>query len=181
MTMQRLSFFAAFCLLFLAACGGGDGTQPDATTTPDTPATTDAPAATDDAVPAFDGPAFEITMTPVGNEMRYEQTEFTVQPGQTVRITFENTATSPAMHHNVVVLRQDANVNEVGQAALTAAGTDYIPDSEQDQIIAHTAMAAPGETVTVEFTAPAAGDYTYVCTYPGHYMTMQGTMHVVAS
>src|SRR5690606_13234101 len=107
-------------------------------------------------------------------EMRFEQTEFTVQPGQTVRITFENTATSPAMSHNVVVLQQNANVNEIGQAAMRAADTDYIPASHESQIIAHTELAAPGETVTVEFTAPAAGDYTYVCTFPGHYMTMQG-------
>jgi azurin len=32
----------------------------------------------------------------------------------------------------------------------------------------------------VTFTAPAAGDYPYICTFPGHYMTMRGVMHVVA-
>ena len=35
--------------------------------------------------------------------------------------------------------------------------------------------------MTVEFTAPAEGEYTYVCTFPGHYMMMQGTMRVVAA
>jgi azurin len=54
------------------------------------------------------------------------------------------------------------------------------PHGRMDDIIAHTPMSAPGETVTVEFTAPAEGDYPYICTYPGHYMTMQGTMHVVS-
>ena len=105
----------------------------------------------------------------------------TVHPGQTVRLTFQNTATNPAMSHNVVVLAQGASVNDVGQAAMSAADSDYIPAEFSDQILAHTAMAAPGETVTVEFTAPAEGEYTYVCTFPGHYMMMQGTMRVVAA
>lgn len=182
MTMPRLSFLAlAFSLVFLAACGGDDNVRPR-----HDDLATDAPAASEEApapeatAPVYDGPPFEITLTPVDNEMRYEQTEFTVHPGQTVRITFENTATNPAMHHNVVVLQMNASINEVGQAAMSAADTDFIPASKEDQIIAHTPMSTPGETVTVEFTAPAAGDYPYICTFPGHYLLMQGTMHVVA-
>jgi azurin len=36
--------------------------------------------------------------------------------------------------------------------------------------------------VTIMFEAPRKpGAYTYVCTYPGHYATMQGTMRVVDS
>jgi len=181
MNTRRLSLLAlAFATLSLAACGGEEPAE-TTTTVPAPQTEAPAPAAPAPApVPTYDGPAFELTMTPVGDQMEYEQTEFTVHPGLTVRITFNNTATNPAMHHNVVVLTQDANVNQIGQAAMGAAANDYIPQAQMDQIIAHTPMSAPGETVTVEFTAPAAGDYTYVCTYPGHYMTMQGVMHVVA-
>ncbi|MGH7283704.1 MAG: plastocyanin/azurin family copper-binding protein, partial [Polyangiaceae bacterium] len=28
------------------------------------------------------------------------------------------------------------------------------------------------------FTAPGPGKYPYICTYPGHYMTMKGTLEV---
>jgi len=113
--------------------------------------------------------------------MRYEQTEFTVQPGQTVHITLNNTADQPAMSHSVVVLRSADVINVVGQSAMGAAATDYVPASRQADIIAYTPMSAPGETVEVTFTAPAtAGDYPYICTFPGHYPTMQGTMHVVS-
>lgn len=183
------TLLVAVATLGLAACGGGD-TQPQTTTTPE--ATEPAPAQDGGTAAATGGTAAEVTTTPdgvatvrilpVGNEMRYEQTEFTVEAGQTVRIVFENTATSPAMHHNVVVLNDhdNATANRVGQAALTAAGNDYIP--EDDAILAHTPMSAPGETVEVEFTAPEEpGDYLYICTYPGHYAVMQGTMRVVAS
>ena len=166
----------------LSACGGDDAPTTD---TADVPAATEAapasPAQAAAEVAPYDGPAFETTITPVGETMEYAEKEFTVHPGQTVRITFTNTATNEAMHHNVVVLAMNASVNDVGQAAMSAADSDYIPAGFDDQILAHTPMSAPGETVTVEFTAPAEGDYTYICTFPGHYMMMQGTMHVVAA
>lgn len=176
-------FFALLALAFatMSACGGGDEPTPAPTAAPETAEAEPAPLPEPEPVPAFDGPAAEVTLMPVGNEMAYEQTSFTVQPGQTVSLTFENIADNPAMSHNVVILREGADVNAFGQAAMSAADTDYIPQQMADQVIAHTAMSAPGETVTVEFTAPAAGTYTYVCTFPGHFMTMQGTMTVQAA
>lgn len=163
----------AYTLLFtliawsVAACGGNDdGAQ--ATMQEQNTSTTASAADT-------------VTIRPVGNQMLYEQTEFTVQAGQEVTIVFENTATSPAMQHNVVVLNttEDAVVNRVGQAAIQAgADQDYVPEDEA--ILAHTPMAQPEETVSITFTVPSEpGDYQYICTFPGHYQTMQGTMHVV--
>lgn len=120
-----------------------------------------------------------VEIRPAGNEMRYETTEFSVTAGQQVRLVFVNTATSAAMHHNVVILTDPGAVDRVGTAAIAASATDYIP--EDDAVFAHTAVAAPGETVEVTFTAPTEpGDYTFICTYPGHYLLMQGTMRVTA-
>lgn len=165
--MNLLRPLLLLSLLLLAACGG-DAADPAARE----------PAAGESI--AGEAPAgVTITLHPVDNEMRYAQTAFTVEAGQEVTIVFENTATSEAMHHNVVVLNSndDADVNRVGQAALTAAESDYIPDDPA--ILAHTPMSAPGETVRVTFTAPSEpGTYRYICTYPGHYTLMQGTMTV---
>lgn len=122
----------------------------------------------------------EITIQPVGNQMEYEQTEFTVPAGEEISLTFENTATSPAMEHNVVILtsNDDEVVNRVGQAGAAAADNEYIPDDEA--VLAATGLASPGETVSMTFTAPSEpGTYRYICTYPGHYTVMQGTMTVV--
>lgn len=122
----------------------------------------------------------EVLIQPVGDQMEFEQTSFTVEAGQEVTIVFENLATSQAMQHNVVVLNSDddADVNRVGQAALEAGeANEYIP--EDDAILAYTPLAQPGETVRVTFTAPSEpGTYRYICTFPGHYMVMQGTMTV---
>lgn len=124
-----------------------------------------------------DPPATTVTIEPEGNQLKFATTEFTVEAGQTVKLVFDNTATSPAMQHNVLVLNttDDSVVNRVGQAALSAS--DFVPDD--DAIVAATDVAKPGETVEVTFTVPSEpGTYTYVCTFPGHYVSMQGTMVV---
>ena len=124
-----------------------------------------------------------ITLHPKGNQMQFRETEFTVAPGQTIELVFENTATSPSMQHNVVVLdgTEDAVFRRVGEAGMSAgSANDYVP--EDDAIIAYTPVAPPGETVSVTFTVPEqTGDYGYVCTFPGHWATMQGTMRVTES
>jgi azurin len=107
-----------------------------------------------------------------------------VEPGETVKLVFENTATSPSMQHNVVVAESNSSdlLSKIGQEGTKAGSTnDYIPQDKslQEKIIANTSMSKPGETVSVTFTVPEeTGEYGYVCTYPGHYATMQGTMYV---
>lgn len=121
-----------------------------------------------------------ITITPVGNMMEFEQTAFTVKAGTEITLTFDNTATSPAMEHNVLFLtdNSDATIDRVGQAAMRASASAYVP--EDDAVLAATDLAKPGETVTLTFTAPSEpGAYAYICTFPGHYAMMQGTMTVV--
>ena len=124
-----------------------------------------------------------VTLHPQGNQMKYEEAEFTVPSGEEIELVFENTATSPSMQHNVVILdsTEDAVFQRVGQAGAKAgADNEYVPDD--DAVIAHTPMSGPGETVSVTFTTPEeTGDYGYVCTYPGHWATMRGTMKVRAS
>jgi azurin len=145
MYTRRLPLFAlTFAVLGLTACGGGEEPVETPAPTPEPQAAEPTPPApADEPVPAYDGPAFELTMTPVGEQMVYEQTEFTVHPGQTVHLTFQNTATNPAMSHNVVVLRDEASINPVGQAAMAAAANDYIPEGQMDRIIAHTPSRSP--------------------------------------
>ena len=158
--------------LFLVACGGSDGTD----ASPNSAATTSSATATGEVDQT-------VTLQPKGNQMKYKQTEFAVAPGATIRLVFENTATSPSMQHNVVVLAaapEDDHFRTVGEAGMQAGSSnDYVPADMEDLILAYTPMSKPGETVEVTFTAPTeTGDYGYVCTFPGHWATMRGTMHV---
>jgi azurin len=158
--MRRLPILLLTAMaLTVAACGGDQAA----------PGTTGA---------ATNGDAREVVITPVGNEMRFQQTEFSVRAGERIRLVMRNTATSPAMQHNVVIVDSRDSINRVGQAALTAgAARQYVPDDPA--VLAFTPMAAPGQTTEVVFTAPEQpGDYPYICTFPGHYTMMQGTMRV---
>ena len=142
------------------ACGGGN--------TAETTAEAESPTPTD---------GLEITIRPVGNEMKYDTDSITVPAGAEVTLIFENTATLPTMIHNVVVLttNEDEDANRVGMAALTAP--EFLPEDEA--IFVATPMAQPGETVRVSFTAPTTpGVHRYICTYPGHYALMQGVLTV---
>ncbi|MEO6527069.1 MAG: plastocyanin/azurin family copper-binding protein [Gemmatimonadaceae bacterium] len=100
-----------------------------------------------------------------------------VKAGARVRLDFKNASD---MLHNLVVVRPGTAV-KVGEAALKlgleGAKLQYVPRS--DDVLYHTALLEPQKSQTIYFTAPSTpGEYTYVCTFPGHYTTMQGTMRV---
>jgi azurin len=168
--------FVLFLAVSLVGCGGSDSSS--STEASSSSSTTDTEQTATGDVDRT------VTIQPKGNQMKYKQTEFTVAPGATIRLVFENTATSPSMQHNVVVLAstEEGIFQKVGEAGTRAGSTnDYIPQEEslREQILAYTPMSKPGETVEVTFTVPEEpGEYGYVCTFPGHWATMQGTMYV---
>jgi azurin len=122
-------------------------------------------------------PGAAITVSTLGDELAYDVVEIRARAGTEFTMTFVNK--SAGMPHNVVFVNGDADVNPVGIAALQAAKNDYIPENELERIFAYTAMAGPGETVSVTVTVPEKpGIYPYVCTYPGHFTVMQGRLVV---
>jgi azurin len=111
--------------------------------------------------------------------MKFSLPEFTVKPGQRVRVTLTN---PDEMQHNMVVLRP-GTTEAVGALADALARTpdaaqvNYVPPTPD--VMAFTKLVDPGESVTLEFVAPRqVGDYPYICTFPGHWRLMQGTMKV---
>ena len=62
---------------------------------------------------------------------------------------------------------------DFAKTAMTAKATDYIPEGTED-VIVHTKMLGGGEETTIEFEAPAKGEYTFICSFPGHYALMNG-------
>jgi azurin len=119
----------------------------------------------------------ELNLETVGDTMAYNTTTLEAKAGSTVKLTLKNNATSPAMQHDFVLVKPGSE-QEVSLAGITAgAAKDFIP--ENANILAHTKLTKPGESDTVTFTAPAtAGDYPYICTFPGHYPMMKGVLKV---
>lgn len=115
----------------------------------------------------------ELVVRAVKNAMRYETLRVEAPEGATVRIVMDNSmTTSPAMVHNVVVLSEAGAIDRVGQSA--ARAPDNIPDDPAIQF--YTPLTGPGERTAVVVTMPPAGEYPFICTWPGHYATMQGVL-----
>lgn len=121
------------------------------------------------------------TVELTGNDlMQFNSKAFTVTAGSKVTLVFKHIGMLPkvAMGHNVVILKPGVDVVKFAQDAITAAATGYIPAARKGDIIVHTEMIGGGEETTITFTAPAAGEYVYICTFPGHYALMRGIMTV---
>ena len=90
--------------------------------------------------PTSGGETVEITVgTDTGADLKFDPAELTVKAGADVRVTFENRASVP---HNLTF---QAPIN-----------------------VATATVVAPGTSETVQFKAPAAGEYPFVCTlHPG--------------
>ena len=118
------------------------------------------------------------------DQMQYNLETFEVTAGDKVTLIFKHIGQLPkvAMGHNVVILQAATPVPDFAMKASTAKDHDYIPQDAESQakIVAHTKLIGGGESDTVTFTAPAAGSYPFLCTFPGHFAIMQGTMTVKA-
>lgn len=106
------------------------------------------------------------------DQMKYDVTTIEAAPGEKIRVVLTTVSDIPkqAMAHNVVFLKPEAMVKEFINASARAKDNNYIAPEMGEFIIAKTEMAGGGETVEVTFTVPQdAGEYEYVCTFPGHY------------
>jgi azurin len=60
--------------------------------------------------------------------------------------------------------------------AYGAIRTEYVPTGFEEQILVSTPLVYPGESFELSFVMPPPGRYTYVCVFPGHGLTMRGTL-----
>lgn len=123
------------------------------------------------------------TVEIVGTEqMKYDVTTIPAKRNEQLRIRLISKGTMPkiAMAHNWVLLKLGTSQVKFITAGVQARPTDYIAPETKDQVIALTPLAGAGETVDVTFKVPGvAGDYPFVCTFPGHFQAgMRGTLAV---
>lgn len=182
--MKKISLLIPVLLsMLLMSCGDekkeeeekitiGDNTTLE---TVETESTTSMDTATSqmDTVQSQEG-VIEVQLT--GNDqMKFNLKEIRVKAGQKVKLTLKHVGqlNEDVMGHNFVLLKQGTNLADFAQKAATAKENDYIPQNT-DKVIAHTEMIGGGEETTIEFEAPAAGTYDFICSFPGHYIQMQG-------
>ncbi|HRO72640.1 MAG TPA: azurin, partial [Saprospiraceae bacterium] len=110
------------------------------------------------------------------DQMKYDKTELKVKAGQKVKLTLTHIGKMPkdAMGHNWVLLNQGVDLAAFAAEAIKAKDNDYIPAGKEGDIVAHTKTIGGGESTSVEFDAPAAGTYEFLCSFPGHSGMMKG-------
>jgi len=116
------------------------------------------------------------------DKVKYDKTEITAKPGETLRIVLKSIGTAPKaiMGHNFVLLKAGVDAVEFNKASFAAREIDYVPTELRDQILAATKLVGPGETAEVTVKVPMQpGRYTYLCTFPGHFaLGMRGVLIV---
>ncbi len=121
--------------------------------------------------------SIEVT---ANDTMQYSAKVFEVTAGEEVTLVLKNVGQLPkaAMGHNLIILKPGSNIVSFAIAAVGAAANDYVPQDEanQAQILAQTKLLGPGEEDTIKFTLPESGVYPFVCSFPGHFALMQGTI-----
>ncbi len=119
-----------------------------------------------------------LTVEAIGG-LQYAQTLLKVKAGEPLALRLRNT---DVMLHNLVLVKPDA-AKKVGEASFKmlsdpqAGEKHYVPDLPE--VLAIIPVINPGKAHTLHFRAPSVpGDYPYICTFPGHWMAMQGVLRV---
>ncbi len=128
-----------------------------------------------------DTPKADVEVTITGNDqMKYDKAEIEVKAGQTVALTFKNIGALPkaAMGHNVVILKPGSDIPKFAIGGVANAAGDYLPldPALAAQVVAKTKILGPKEEETIVFKVSAAGDYPFLCTFPGHFGVMKGVL-----
>ena len=131
------------------------------------------------AAPAAAAAVRTVSVT-ANDQMKFNVSEIRAKAGEKIKVTLKNEGSVPkaAMAHNWVLLKpmNDEGVNAFSMAAMQKA-PEYLP-ADKSAIVAHTKLLGPGESDTVEFTAPAVGQYPFICSFPGHSALMKGKLIV---
>jgi putative membrane-bound dehydrogenase-like protein len=112
-------------------------------------------------------------------QMTYSVSSIDAKPNDAIRITLTNNGD---VQHNVVLIRPGSLATVGAQVEAMA----HVPNAEERSYLPSTPdimfwmkLVETGQTGTLEFYAPPQpGDYPFLCTFPGHWQTMQGVLHV---
>lgn len=114
-----------------------------------------------------------------GKNLSFSPRDLSAQPGEPLKLVFRNPDVVP---HNFVLIRP-GQLQVVGQlanrfiASPEAVVRHYVPFS--DDVLAYTDVVPPGKEFAIFLRAPESpGKYPFLCSFPGHWMAMNGVLSV---
>jgi putative heme-binding domain-containing protein len=112
-----------------------------------------------------------------GQNLSYSSRTLRAKPGERLCLTLKN---PDAVSHNWVLIKPDA-LARVGTltnrlvADPDAVLQQYVPRT--DDVLVYTDIVPPRQQFSIYFDAPQEkGRYPYLCTFPGHWMVMNGDL-----
>jgi azurin len=112
-----------------------------------------------------------------GDELRFVPNQLTCVEGARVKLHFHHAGRISSDAHDWVLLEPGTADAFVQKADHQADEGSALAISSTD-VLAATRPCKRGQTVSVEFVAPPAGEYPFVCSIPGHGAVMRGTLFV---
>ena len=156
--------------LVLSSCGGGGSDQKSSSETEQTRQKSEKKEKKD--VPET------VELTIEGNDqMKYNKERLEVHEGQEVTVTLKHVGEMniEEMGHNFILLKKGVDKQEFAADGVDAGvENNHIAEDRKDDVIAHTELVGGGEETSVTFTAPKAGIYEFICSFPGHVGMMNG-------
>jgi azurin len=114
-----------------------------------------------------------------GKNLTFSTRELRIKRGVNVEMQFNNPDVVP---HNWVLIAPGklADIGDLTNKMIAdpaAYARHYVPKSEA--VIAYTDIVPAGRNFSIYFSAPKTpGRYPYLCTFPGHWMAMNGELIV---
>jgi len=170
--MKPIYLYILFALLIIS-CKQGDGNQ----NTQENVGTENTEENIETTVPGIEKLEFTDSIYLAANQnMRFDKDLFRIKAGNKIILNFKNTEAKSEMSmlHNVVVLNKGTDIVDFTEEAAKASADQYIPSKFASSIISHTRAISGQESEQIEFTIPEPGVYYFICSYPGHWGTMQG-------
>jgi len=119
----------------------------------------------------------------VGDTMEYSFEEMVVEKTcDAIELKLVHTGNLPevAMGHNWV-LAKTADVEGIAKDGMAAGLENEYLKPGDERVLAATEVIGGGETTSISFSPnelEAGGDYTFFCSFPGHYTVMKGDFTV---
>ena len=149
-------------VIVLAGCGGSSGSSA-------------APAA---ATSNPDAPEVKLSISTKGSTAYFDNEKLEAAAGSKISLTLKSAAdTGSKQAFNWVLVKPGKMLVVVSAGQSEGADTDYVKANDEN-VIAHTKLVQPGQSETITFAAPPAGEYPFICTFPGFYTTMKGTLTI---
>ena len=118
----------------------------------------------------------EFIIEVIGDTLQFRNKVMFALPDVEIAVTFNNS--SRINSHNLVIVQSNTK-GEVAADGMEAGVANGWVSMGDPRVIANTKLLEPGATGEMRFMAPSPGVYEFVCTFPGHALTMFGAFIVL--